>query len=72
MRAYLGLVLQEDSSGERRQRGRMTKAGDLRVRSLLVEVAWLILSSKKAELKGLKQWAERSLNDAGGGRRSWR
>ncbi len=57
--AYLGLVPQEDSSGERQQRGHITKAGNTRLRSLLVEVGWLILHSKKAEVQGLKQWALR-------------
>ena len=59
VRAYLGLVPKEESSGERQRRGHITKAGNSRVRSLLVEVAWLILSSKKAALQGLKQWATR-------------
>jgi transposase len=57
VRAYLGLVPKEDSSGERKQRGHITKAGNSRVRSLLVEVAWLILSSKKEPVQGLRQWA---------------
>jgi len=59
VRAYLGLVPKEESSGERQRRGHITKAGNSRVRSLLVEVAWLILSSKKEELQGLKGWATR-------------
>jgi len=59
VRAYLGLVPQEDSSGERKLRGHITKAGNSRVRSLLVEVAWLILASKKEELRELKGWATR-------------
>jgi transposase len=37
--AYLGLVPREWSSGEGQRRGRITKAGDRRVRSLLVQVA---------------------------------
>ena len=57
VRAYLGLVPKEDSSGERKQRGHITKAGNSRVRSLLVEVAWLILSSKKEQVQGLRRWA---------------
>lgn len=57
VRAYLGLVPKEDSSGERKLRGHITKAGNSRMRSLLVEVGWSILSSKKAEVQGLKQWA---------------
>ncbi len=59
VRAYLGLVPKEDSSGERQHRGHITKAGNSRVRSLLVEVAWSILASKKEELRGLKGWALR-------------
>ncbi len=59
VRAYLGLVPKEDSSGERKLRGHITKAGNSRMRSLLVEVSWLILSSRKAEVAGLKQWALR-------------
>jgi transposase len=50
VRAYLGLVPKEDSSGERKLRGHITKAGNSRMRSLLVEVGWSILSSKKAEV----------------------
>lgn len=57
VRAYLGLVPKEDSSGERKLRGHITKAGNSRMRSLLVEVGWSILSSKKAQVQGLKQWA---------------
>ena len=37
--AYLGLVPSEDSSGERRRRGGITKAGNSHVRRLLVESA---------------------------------
>ena len=59
VRAYLGLVPREDSSGERKLRGHITKAGDSRMRSLLVEVGWSILSSKKAGVQGLRQWALR-------------
>jgi transposase len=59
VRAYLGLVPKEDSSGERQHRGHITKAGNSRMRSLLVEVGWSILSSKKAEVEGLRRWALR-------------
>lgn len=57
VRAYLGLVPKEDGSGERQLRGHITKAGSSRMRSLLVEVGWSILSSKKAEVQGLRRWA---------------
>lgn len=38
--AYVGLVPREDSSGERRRRGRITKTGNTLARRLLVEAAW--------------------------------
>lgn len=38
--AFLGLVPSENSSGERQRRGSLTKAGNRRVRRLLVEAAW--------------------------------
>jgi transposase len=59
VRAYLGLVPKEDSSGEKQQRGRITKAGNSRVRSLLVEVGWSIFYSKKPEVQALKEWARK-------------
>jgi transposase len=38
--AYVGLVPSESSSGEREQRGGITKAGNRHVRRLLIEAAW--------------------------------
>jgi transposase len=38
--SYLGLVPREDSSGERRRLGAITKAGSRHARRLLVEAAW--------------------------------
>ncbi len=38
--AYVGLVPSEHSSGQRRQRGAITKAGNTHVRRVLVESAW--------------------------------
>lgn len=38
--AYLGLVPSEHSTGSRQQRGPLTKAGNSRVRRLLIEAAW--------------------------------
>jgi transposase len=38
--AYLGLVPSESSSGGKSQRGGLTKAGNSRVRRLLIEAAW--------------------------------
>jgi transposase len=37
---YLGLVPSEDSSGERRRQGSITKAGNKHIRRLLTEAAW--------------------------------
>jgi len=38
--SYLGLVPSEDSTGEQRRRGQITKAGSKHARRLLVEAAW--------------------------------
>jgi transposase len=58
-RAYLGVVPSESSSGEKKHRGRITKTGDTRMRSLLVETAWCVLRSKKATAQPLREWAGR-------------
>jgi transposase len=55
--AYLGLVPGERSSGEQRRVGPITKAGNRRVRWLLVEAAWRILRSTQAETAALRAWA---------------
>ena len=38
--AWLGMVPSESSTGERVRRGAITKAGNRRARSMLVECAW--------------------------------
>jgi transposase len=38
--SYLGLIPSEDSSGERRRQGSITKAGNSSARRALVEAAW--------------------------------
>ena len=55
--SYLGLVPSEYSSGERQHRGRITKRGNARMRSLLVEAGWRILRSRRPECLALKVWA---------------
>lgn len=55
--AFLGLVPGERSSGETRRIGRITKAGNSRVRYLLVEAGWRILRSKSADTTALRAWA---------------
>jgi transposase len=55
--AFLGLVPGERSSGETRRIGRITKAGNARVRYLLVEAGWRILRSKGDDTAALRAWA---------------
>jgi transposase len=57
--SYFGLVPSEASSGEKQHRGRITKVGNPRVRSLLVQSAWCILRSKSAAVAHLREWALR-------------
>jgi transposase len=54
---YLGVVPGERSSGEQRRVGPITKAGNRRVRWLLVEAAWRILRSHQGESAALRSWA---------------
>ena len=63
--AYLGLVPRERSSGERQRRGAITKAGSSRVRGLLVEAAWCITRSKRADLEMLRTWTDRIARQRG-------
>jgi len=56
--SYLGIVPSEWSSSERQCKGRITKAGDTRVRWLLVEAGWTILRSRRPECQALKHWAQ--------------
>jgi transposase len=57
--AYLGLVPSEKSSGERQQRGHITKAGNTRMRRLLVQVAVSILRLRSPRTQELRDWASR-------------
>lgn len=59
LQSYLGLVPREYSSGEKQQRGHITKAGNSRLRSLLVECAWGILRRRSPKSEALEQWASR-------------
>jgi transposase len=54
VRGYLGLVPSEKSSGERQLRGRITKAGNGRLRALLVEAAWSLMRSKQEGIKAIQ------------------
>ena len=55
--SYLGLVPSEDSSADRHRRGHITKAGNPRMRWLLVQAAWAALRSRRAATAGLRAWA---------------
>jgi transposase len=55
--AYLGLVPSEDSSGERRRKGSITKAGPRDLRALLVQASWVIWRGKRDPGVGLRAWA---------------
>jgi transposase len=57
--SYLGLVPSEDSSADYRHRGHITKAGNPRMRWLLVQGAWAVWHSKQADAQPLRQWARR-------------
>ncbi len=57
--SYLGLVPREWSSGERRYRGGIHKAGCSRARWLLVEAAWRLLRMRDPGTEPLRQWAMR-------------
>jgi transposase len=54
-----GLVPSENSSGEKQRKGRITKAGNARVRWLLVQVAVSIMRLRTPETFHLRAWAER-------------
>jgi transposase len=55
--AFLGLVPAEDSSGERRHKGAITKAGPRDLRALLVQASWVIWRSRSAASAALRDWA---------------
>jgi transposase len=59
VRSYLGLVPREYSSGERQHRGRISKAGGSRARTLLVEAAWALLRWRTEKNQALYDWAMR-------------
>jgi transposase len=59
LESYLGLVPSERSSGEKQHKGRITKAGNSRVRYLLVEAGWSVLLSRKESTEELRAWAQR-------------
>lgn len=56
--AYLGLVPSEWSSGERRQRGAITKRGNRRARWILVQAAWALWRDRTERTATLRAWVE--------------
>jgi transposase len=54
--AFLGLVPREDSSADRRRKGRITKAGPRSPRSLLVQVGWAVWRRGRGPLA---EWVHR-------------
>ncbi len=56
LEAYLGLIPSERRSRAKRQLGHLTKAGNGRMRWLLVEAAWTILRSTSTETAALRAW----------------
>jgi transposase len=55
--AYLGLTPSEWSSGEKQIKGHITKAGNSRMRKLLVQVAVSILRLRSPRTEALRKWA---------------
>ena len=56
--AFLGLVPKEDSSGTRRRKGTITKAGPTALRVLLIQAAWVIWRQRRGRA-ALHAWVER-------------
>lgn len=59
VRSFLGLIPRESSSGEKQRRGPITKIGNRRIRSLLVEAAWCIWRTCGRSALPLREWAAR-------------
>jgi transposase len=54
----VGLVPREDSSGERRQRGHITKVGSSEARTMLIQAAWTCWRSRTCRATHLRRWAD--------------
>jgi transposase len=63
--AYFGLVPSKRSSGEQQRKGRITKAGNARVRWLLVQVAASLMRARTPDTAHLRAWAERIVSRRG-------
>jgi len=56
--AFIGVVPRENSSAERRHKGRITKVGPATLRSLLVQASWAVCRSHRADTAALRAWAQ--------------
>lgn len=56
---YLGLVPREYSSGEQQRRGHVVRSAHPRVQALLVQAAWRLWMSNRADTAALRTWAQR-------------
>lgn len=56
--AYLGLVPREESSGDRKHRGRITKAGHPGLRVLLIQASWVVWRQRQGG-GALYAWVQR-------------
>jgi transposase len=54
----VGLVPREDSSGDRRQRGHITKLGPRETRTMLIQAAWSCWRSRSSGATPLRQWTD--------------
>jgi transposase len=55
--AFVGVVPAERSSGERQQKGRITKRGSRELRAMLVQASWCIWRSRTPATQALRGWA---------------
>jgi transposase len=58
VRAYIGLVPSEFSSGDRQKRCAITKTGNTRLRWLLIEAAWSVMRSRHPSTEELRLWTQ--------------
>ena len=55
--AFVGVVPSEHRSGERQQKGRITKVGSRELRSLMIQASWSIWCRRTAAARPLREWA---------------
>lgn len=56
--AFVGVVPAERSSGERQQRGRITKSGPSELRALFIQASWSVWGSRTPAARSLREWAQ--------------